>query len=89
MEYEELLDRFQTLTNQPEVIEASLFKSESRLQRSMERTDTVQRKASSLAHNFEELEKNLSEMEKEIKNSSEQPVKADQMKTEFPGKLEN
>jgi len=77
MEYEEIRDRLETLTQQLAFVNASLSMSKSRLHDSIERTETVQQEASSLAHKFGQIAQDLAQAEQGIKHKSNKlaPVK--------------
>lgn len=70
MEYEELRERLHTLSQQLAFIEGSLTRRESRLHESIERTESVQQSATSLADKFEEIARDLVQAEQGVKGLS-------------------
>ena len=85
MEYEELRERLHTLSQQLGFIEGSLTRRESRLHESIERTESVQESATSLAHKFEEIARDLVQAEQGVKELA--PAKQTDKKCSLKSKI--
>ena len=85
MEYEELRERLQTLSQQLAFIEGRLTRRELRLHESMERTKSVQQSANSLAHKFEGIERDLVQAEQGVKKlaTAKQTVRKSSLKNKI------
>lgn len=69
MEYEEILDRLETLRHRLAYVGNSLSKSESRLHESIKQTEVTGQAASRLAVRFDEIARDLDEAETGIKDA--------------------